>query len=115
MPSEGEFIGIRRLRDWLNLLGFEVEVVRFGCYRPSVGQAKWLQRWAWLDRLGARWWPVLGASYCVVAVKRVRGMRLLGAAWKTAPAQARRPVPVVNRLDGVSKSLNRETPKGPVL
>jgi hypothetical protein len=33
-----------------------------------------------MERIGARWWPVLGAVYCVVAVKRVRGMRLVGLA-----------------------------------
>ena len=29
-------------------------------------------------RTGDRWWPVFGAVYFVVAVKRVRGMRLVG-------------------------------------
>lgn len=109
LPAEGEFIGIRRLRDWLNLLGFEVEVVRFGCYRPSVRQARWLQRWAWLDRVGARWWPVLGSAYFLVAVKRVRGMRVLGASWKAAPVKAGSPVSVANRLENVNESVNHET------
>jgi hypothetical protein len=31
-----------------------------------------------MDRTGDRWWPVLGAAYMLVAVKRVRGMRLVG-------------------------------------
>jgi SAM-dependent methyltransferase len=78
MPRAGEFIGYWRLRDWLRLLGFEVEAGRFGCWRPPVRTEKWLQRFAWMDRLGDRWWPVLGAVYFVVAVKRVRGMRLVG-------------------------------------
>jgi hypothetical protein len=33
-----------------------------------------------MDRVGDRWWPVLGAVYLLVAVKRVRGMRLVGLA-----------------------------------
>ena len=105
LPSAGEFIGIRRLRDWLNLLGFEVEVVQFGCYRPAVRSERWLQRWDWMDRLGARWWPVLGSAYFLVAVKRVRGVRLLGAAWKTAPAVARKPaVAVTQRAEETNES-----------
>lgn len=88
LPPQDGFLGIWRLRDWLRLLGFEVELVRYGCYAPAVERAAWLQRFAWLDWLGARWWPVLGASYVVVAVKKVRGARLLGAAWKTAPVRA---------------------------
>ena len=31
-----------------------------------------------MDAVGDRWWPVLGSVYFVVAVKRVRGMRLVG-------------------------------------
>jgi len=99
LPASGEFIGVRRLRDWLNLLGFEVEMVQFGCYRPAVHSHRWLERFAWMDHLGPRWWPILGSAYCVVAVKRVRGVRLMGAAWKTAPlaASVRKPASVANR------------------
>jgi SAM-dependent methyltransferase len=78
LPRTGEFIGYWRLRDWLRLLGFEVEAGRFGCWRPPLHSQKWLDRFAWMDRVGDRWWPVLGSVYFVVAVKRVRGMRLVG-------------------------------------
>ncbi len=78
LPRAGEFIGYWRLRDWLRLLGFEVEAGRFGCWRPPCQSQKWLDRFGWMDRLGDRWWPVLGSVYFVVAVKRVRGMRLVG-------------------------------------
>ena len=94
---QGEFIGYWRLRDWLRLLSFDLESDRYGCYRPAVRTEKWLQRSAWLDRAGARWWPIFGAVYFVVAVKRVRGMRLLGPAWKPRRAASPAPVPVANR------------------
>jgi len=97
LPEVGDFIGPWRLRDWLRLLSFEVESDRYGCYRPAVRSEKWLQRSAWLDRAGAKWWPVFGAVYFVVAVKRVRGMRLLGPAWKPRRARSSAPVPAVNR------------------
>ena len=80
MPSEGEFFGYRRLRDWLRLLSFEVEAGRFGCHLPPLASQKWLTRFRWMEQFGERWWPVFGAVYCVVAVKRVRGMRLVGLA-----------------------------------
>ena len=80
LPSEGDLIGHRRLGDWLRLLSFEVDNVRLGCYRPPFESAQWLARFGWLESVGARWWPVFGAVYCVVAVKRVRGMRLVGLA-----------------------------------
>jgi SAM-dependent methyltransferase len=78
LPRSGEFIRYRRLRDWLRLLSFEVEGGRFGCYRPALAGERWLQRFAWMDHIGDRWWPVFGGVYYLLAVKRVRGMRLVG-------------------------------------
>ena len=93
LPVAGEYIGYWRLRDWLRLLDFEVEIVRFGCYVPAVSSPAWLQRFAWMERLGPRWWPIFGSSYLVVGVKRVRGVRMLGAAWKPTRARVPRQVP----------------------
>lgn len=97
LPEAGEFLGYWRLRDWLRLLGFEMEWVQFGCYRPAFQSEAWLQRMGWMDKAGARWWPILGAAYCVVATKRVRGMRLLGPAWKKAAVRTRAAVAASNR------------------
>jgi SAM-dependent methyltransferase len=95
LPGGGEFMRYRRLRDWLRLLSFEVEAGRFGCYLPPLRSQAWLSRFEWAERLGERWWPVFGAVYFVVAVKRVRGMRLVGLARaQRAPKQAA-PAPVV--------------------
>lgn len=97
LPEAGDFIGPWRLRDWMRLLGFEVESERFGCYRPAVRTERWLQRTAWMDRVGARWWPIFGAVYIFVAVKRVQGVRLLGPSWKPRRMAAANQVPVANR------------------
>ena len=103
LPEAGEFIGYWRLRDWLRLLGFEVESVRFGCYRPAVRGQRALDRMAWMERLGDRWWPILGAAYFIVAIKRVHGMRLLSPSWKSVPVRSGSQVSVANRHepDGV--------------
>lgn len=100
LPRTGEFIGYWRLRDWLRLLGFEVEAGRFGCWRPPVSSASWLERWAWVDRIGEHWWPVLGAVYFVVAVKRVRGMRLVGLARAERRKAAAAPAVATQRSAG---------------
>jgi SAM-dependent methyltransferase len=80
LPLEGEFLGYWRLRDWLQLLGFEIAEARFGCWRPPLQREAWLARWGIMDRLGATWWPVFGAVYFLHAIKRVHGMRLVGLA-----------------------------------
>jgi SAM-dependent methyltransferase len=105
LPGAIEHIGYWRLRDWLRLLGFEVEHAHFGCYRPAVRSVRWLERYRWLDTLGPRWWPILGAAYCVVAVKRVHGARLLEPGWRKAQAPASAPVRVANR-----GNVHRRTP-----
>jgi SAM-dependent methyltransferase len=81
-----EYLGYRRVRDWLRLLSFDIEGGRFGLWRPPFATERNLERVAWMDRVGSHWWPVLGGVYVIDAVKRVRGMRLVGL----APARNKR-------------------------
>lgn len=97
LPDAGEYIGYWRLRDWLRLLDFEVESAHFGCYRPALSSQKWLDRFDWMDSAGERWWPIFGAVYFLVAVKHVRGMRLLEPGWKARRAPAVAPAAVANK------------------
>lgn len=107
-PARADMIGFRRLRDWLRLLSFEVEAARFGCFGPRVDTPVWQQRWSWLEPIGQRWWPVLGAVYGLTAVKRVRGMRLVGLAKRQARyASAPRPA-LVRSHQGSRRSDSRE-------
>lgn len=79
VPAAHDLIAFTRLKDWIKLLGFELERGRFGCYRPPLATEQWLTRYAFMEAAGDRWWPIFGASYMVTAIKRVRGMRLVGA------------------------------------
>jgi SAM-dependent methyltransferase len=76
----GQLIALSRAKDWLKLLSFEVNRGRFGCYVPAARTERSLKRWAFMEKAGDRWWPVLGAVYMVTAIKRVHGMRLVGMA-----------------------------------
>jgi hypothetical protein len=84
-PWCGEFIGLVRLRDWLKLLGFELNGGRFGCYAPPFSRTHWQNRFAFMEKAGDRWWPICGGIYVVRAVKRVRGMKLVAPQWKNGP------------------------------
>lgn len=96
LPDVRTAIGYWRLRDWLRLLALEVQAVEFGCHRPAVQAAEWHRRWGWMDALGDRAWPILGGVYCVVASKRVLGMRLLEPAWRQRQQAAAAPAPLVH-------------------
>jgi SAM-dependent methyltransferase len=97
LPRAGDFIGYWRLRDWLRLLGCEVESAQFGCYAPPLRSEEWISRWHWIEGVGSRWWPVLGAVYFITAIKRVPGMRLVGLAKKTRHRAKAAPAVAVNQ------------------
>ena len=101
-------VGYWRLRDWLRLLGFEVEAVQFGCYRPATQSEKWLGRWQFMEGLGHRCWPVLGGVYCVVAVKRVPGMKLMSPNWRKRSLPAGLKPPVTSRKSPDTIWRNKE-------
>jgi len=94
---QGEFVGYWRLRDWLRLLDMEVETGCFGFYRPMIKNEAWWKRSEWMEHAGERWWPVLGGVYLLVAVKRSRGMRLVGKVRKPVRAPSAAPAVVANR------------------
>lgn len=97
LPRDGEFISLHRLKDWLKLLNMEVDRGHFGCYAPPCKKEKWLNRFSFMEKAGEQWWPYLGAVYMVHAIKRVKGMRLIGPAWAKNPAKVPKGVPATNK------------------
>ncbi|WP_197512971.1 class I SAM-dependent methyltransferase [Acidihalobacter aeolianus] len=85
-----------RLKDWLALLGFDVCQVRYLMYRPPTRHAVSTDSCGWLEKWGARHFPVLGGVRIIAARKREstltfikpkrRRLRVLsGSPIKTAP------------------------------
>ncbi|HEY1043463.1 MAG TPA: class I SAM-dependent methyltransferase [Telluria sp.] len=97
LPAAGEFISMPRMKDWLKLLNLAPARTSYGCYAPAYRSALWLQRSRFMERAGQRWWPYFGAVYIVQAVKRVKGMTLVGPAWNKKKAKAPQAVPATNR------------------
>lgn len=96
-PWNGRYLSIPRLKDWLALLGFEVDRGHFGCYVPPVHQEVWLHRLRSMEPAGDRWWPIAGGVYLIRAVKRVHGMRLVRPAWRSSPAPRKGLSPVIQK------------------
>ncbi|WP_179672432.1 class I SAM-dependent methyltransferase [Duganella sp. 1224] len=97
LPRTEELISMPRMKDWLKLLNMSASQSHFGCYAPACRTEKWLNRYAFMDNAGSRWWPYLGGVYIIQAVKRVKGMRLIGPAWTRKTATAPAVVPVTNK------------------
>ena len=109
LPPGGQLIGMPRLRDWMKLLSFEIDSGHYGCYAPPCRTQKWLDRMQFMERAGDRWWPICGAVYMVSAVKRVRGMRLVGPAWKRRSAPNAAPAVAVRGRAMGDRTYSRES------
>ncbi len=99
-------IGYQRMRDWLRLLGFEVQVSRFGGWTPALNSERWMQRLSWMETAGQRWWPILGGVYLLMATKRVPGGRFLSSrAWRTVRSPATATAPIARSDTPLSQPL----------
>lgn len=88
-PWHGHFFTLSRIKDWLALLGLEFVSGSMNCYEPPINDEKWLKRFACTDKLGEKWWPMLGGLYFIVAKKRVVNMTLLKPNWKKNSIKSR--------------------------
>ncbi|MGA7180419.1 MAG: class I SAM-dependent methyltransferase [Thiobacillaceae bacterium] len=81
-PWNGNFLNLSRVKDWLELLGFEFAAGSMCCYRPPINRESWLRRFRFMEPAGDRWWAMGGGVYFIQAIKRVHGMRLITPSWK---------------------------------
>lgn len=81
-PWCGRFLSPWRVKDWLSLLGFDTVLLRHMHYRPPLGHPGLRQRLLFLERWGARWWPMLGGGYLLVARKRVATLTPIRPRWR---------------------------------
>lgn len=100
-PWNGHYLSVLRLKDWLQLLGFAVDHIEFGCYVPPCEHERWLKRWHFMEATGERWWSFAGGVYLMRAIKRVHAMRLILPSWKQQKAP-RKVLSVVSQKDAES-------------
>ena len=104
-------IAPHRLRDWLHLLGFEIQIQRFAGWTPTWRSERWVQRMGWMESFGQRWLPILGGVYLVVATKRVPGAHLLpGKAWRKVPSRPALVAPAARLHDTARTRTDPESP-----
>ncbi|MBK5929611.1 class I SAM-dependent methyltransferase [Halochromatium salexigens] len=85
IPWCGHQLTASRLGDWLDLLGFQLELREWLLFRPPLRSA-YSSRLDWLEQAGARWWPIFGGVYVIRAVKRVSLSTPIRQRWKRRPA-----------------------------
>jgi hypothetical protein len=97
-PWNGSYLSLNRLKDWLQLLGFEVDRPITGLLRAALragclAQALALHR----KRGGGRWWGFSGGVYVLRAIKRTHAMRLITPKWRKAAVRAKALRPVAQK------------------
>ncbi len=115
LPPQSRLISLLRLRDWLRLLSYSPDDSQHGCFRPACRSQRWLDRFAFTEGVGDRWWPILGAVYLQSAIKRLPGMTLQGPVWrKRFSGRASAPVAThrgtCNRESAAAGSADRPDP-----
>ncbi len=106
-PWKGNYYRVGRVQDWLSLLGFDIVGASIFGYQPPLQSEKWRNKLSFVEKVGTRWWPGLGAVYMIVGKKReiassTGGTRL---AWRRfIPAIAR---PAVSSSAGLSSAGDR--------
>ncbi len=85
VPWCGNQLSAARLVDWLDLLGFQLELRQWLLFRPPL-RSVYASRLDWLDQAGARWWPLFGGAYVIRAVKRVSLPTAVRPRWKSRPS-----------------------------
>ncbi|UCE90505.1 MAG: methyltransferase domain-containing protein [Pseudomonadota bacterium] len=82
VPWCGRFLSLTRVKDWLRLLGFDIVEVRSFFFRPPLRHPGAMRRLRFLERFGARLWPVFGGGYLLLARKRVATLTPLRPRWQ---------------------------------
>lgn len=75
---KGHYYSSKRVVDWLQLLGFEVVASSIFQYAPLSKRLRLRKAFAFLEKVGGRWLPMLGGGYVLVAKKREIGVHLVG-------------------------------------
>ena len=89
MPWQGRFLRLARVKDWLELLNFEICGGGMMAYAIPLHHRRWRARLSFLEQAGDRWWPIGGAVYGLRAVKRRAGLRIIRPQWQRKVNPAR--------------------------
>ncbi len=82
MPWGGRLISVSRMKDWLSLLDFEIEKVKYFFFSPPLSNIKLLKKFLPLERLGKYCYPIFGGIYIVVAKKRIAPLTPVRMKWR---------------------------------
>ena len=81
-PWVGHFFPVKRICDWLSLLGFDLLNVDYVNFRPPLQSQPIMQKLLLMERLTDTVWQPLGGVYVLEAVKRTLTMTPIKPKWR---------------------------------
>ncbi|WP_198264585.1 methyltransferase domain-containing protein [sulfur-oxidizing endosymbiont of Gigantopelta aegis] len=84
LPSCGHLISQRRLRDWLQLLGFDIDLISEYFYRPPIASLVLLNKLEFMEQAGQFSRILPAGGYLLVATKRVSTLTPIRPRWRFA-------------------------------
>ncbi len=81
-PWCGRNLSMRRIKDWLALLGFEVVQGGHDVFFIPINDQRWLMQQSCFEKFSKMYCPLIGGVYYILAKKRVVNMTLLKPSWK---------------------------------
>jgi len=105
LPSCGNLISQRRLKDWFSLLGFDYSKSQPALFRPPVNNIQILNKLNFMENAGKRYWPNLAGSHTILATKRISTLTPIRPKWRLGKKVLR---PRVSETSGnVSQNLKK--------
>lgn len=83
VPWNGKFHRTTRLKDWLSLLGFELEAHQKVFFRPPIQSEKILDKLEFMEKMFAKIMPFSGAIYLLVAKKKISKLIPIKPRWQS--------------------------------
>ena len=103
-PWQGRLLSTSRITDWLKLLDFQVEQVRYGSYTLPVNSPRVIKYSGFLDKLASKLnWPT-GGIYMISARKQVLPLTPIQTSWRDF-ASAHVGLPIAENITRVSREL----------
>lgn len=81
-PWNGRLLTVNRVKDWLALLGFETMATHYRFFRPPFGRSAMSGHMKFMERWGAKLWPILGGVYILVGRKKVSTLTPIKPRWR---------------------------------
>lgn len=87
-PWNAALLSTHRISDWLKLLDFQIDQIRYGAYTLPINSEKIIRYSSWMDPLAGRLnWPT-GGIYVIKAHKQVIALTPVQRHWRRLPVPA---------------------------